>query len=102
MTEVFYPTLDVPNVQTLQLVIVQGSSVETESEDTVHRLEVLDPRALLFRQINTAKNGKYQLRRPTLPIPSAVRFSLTFTISMARKRTMRVFSLCLLRSVSEQ
>ncbi len=50
MTEVFYPTLDVPNVQTLQLVIVRGSEVQTESEDTVHRIEVLDPQALSFRQ----------------------------------------------------
>src|SRR6185295_4385036 len=38
MTEVYYPRLDVPNVQTLQLIVV-GDKVETESEDTVHRLE---------------------------------------------------------------
>src|SRR2546421_11945272 len=33
MTEVYYPRLDVPNVQMLQLIIV-GGKVETESEDT--------------------------------------------------------------------
>lgn len=58
MTEVYYPTLDVPNVQVLQLIIVTGK-VETESDDTIHRTEVLDPRALTFRQINTAKSGSY-------------------------------------------
>src|SRR6266853_3919081 len=38
LSEVYYPTLDVPNVQMLQLIIVAGN-VETESDDTVHRTE---------------------------------------------------------------
>src|SRR6476620_11342754 len=59
MTEVYYPRLDVPNVQTLQLIVV-GGKVETESEDTNHRLEVVDASALVFRQINTAKSGYYK------------------------------------------
>ena len=42
MTEVYYPTLDVPNAQMLQLIIVDGK-VRTESEDTIHRIEVIDP-----------------------------------------------------------
>jgi glucan 1,4-alpha-glucosidase len=62
MTEVYYPTLDVPNVQTLQLVIV-GSAVATETDDTTHRIEVLDSRALTFRQTNTAKNGNYTITK---------------------------------------
>src|SRR5687768_14546519 len=59
MTEVFYPTLDVPNVQTLQLVVAdaEGRQIQTEAEDTTRRVEVLDSRALLFRQINKAKTG---------------------------------------------
>src|SRR6267378_8561254 len=50
MTEVYYPTLDVPNVQTLQLVIAHGTYLQTESDDTTHRVQVLDPRGLTFRQ----------------------------------------------------
>src|ERR1044072_2869584 len=56
MTEVYYPRLDVPNVQLLEILIV-GDKIETEAEDTNHRLEIPDPRSLSFRQINTAKNG---------------------------------------------
>jgi glucoamylase len=65
MTEVYYPRLDVPNVQTLQLLIVSsdGKRVETEAEDTAHRVEVLDPQALIFRQINTAKSGAYTITK---------------------------------------
>jgi glucoamylase len=68
MTEVYYPTLDVPNVQMLQLIIV-GGKVETESEDTIHHLEVLDPRALSFRQINTAKSGYYTITKTYVTDP---------------------------------
>src|SRR6266566_1104326 len=49
LSEVYYPTLDVPNVQKLELIIVHGSEVQTENADTIHRTEVLDERALTFR-----------------------------------------------------
>src|SRR5437868_13658457 len=46
LTEVYYPTVDVANVQALQFIVVApGGRVETESEDATHRIELLDPRA---------------------------------------------------------
>src|SRR2546423_4368510 len=43
MTEVYYPTLDVPNVQSLQLIIfTPEGNVDTESEDTRHSITVSD------------------------------------------------------------
>ncbi|MGH9930337.1 MAG: glycoside hydrolase family 15 protein [Pyrinomonadaceae bacterium] len=68
MTEVYYPRLDVPNVQMLQLIVV-GDKVETESDDMNHRLEVVDPRALVFRQINTAKSGHYTITKTYVTDP---------------------------------
>ncbi len=84
MTEVFYPRLDVPNVQTLQLIIV-GSNVETESEDTTHRLELVDPRALTFRQINTARGGDYTVTKTyvTDPERNTVLIRLEFSSPVA-------------------
>jgi glucan 1,4-alpha-glucosidase len=67
LTEVYYPTLDVPNVQILQLIVVT-SNVETESE-MIHRTEVLDPRALTFRQINTSKSGSYTITKTFVTDP---------------------------------
>src|SRR5882762_7832248 len=57
LTEVYYPTLDVPNVQMLQLVIVTPEGkIETESEDATHSIEVMDnARSLSFRQENWAR-----------------------------------------------
>src|SRR5882724_7373610 len=43
LSEVYYPTLDVPNVQSLRLIIVTPEGkVETESEDTTHSMVVID------------------------------------------------------------
>jgi glucoamylase len=65
MTEVYYPTLDVPNVQMLQLLIVlQDGKVETETDDTNHSIEVLDrAQSLSFRQQNKAKSGAYTITK---------------------------------------
>jgi len=68
MTEVYYPRLDVPDVQELQLLIV-GGKVETEADDTIHKLEVIDERSLSFRQINTAKSGYYTITKTYVTDP---------------------------------
>ncbi|PYS89244.1 MAG: hypothetical protein DMF64_18190, partial [Acidobacteria bacterium] len=62
LTEVYYPTVDVANVQELQFIVVApNGKVETERDDATHRIEVLDPHALSFRQINMAKSGAWTL-----------------------------------------
>ncbi|HBB87727.1 MAG TPA: glucoamylase [Blastocatellia bacterium] len=87
MTEVYYPTLDVPNVQTLQLVVTQGNRVETELDDTVHRLEIPDAAALTFRQVNTAKSGAYKITKTYLTDPerSSVLIDVTFETNDAEE-----------------
>ncbi|HSS21606.1 MAG TPA: glycoside hydrolase family 15 protein [Pyrinomonadaceae bacterium] len=62
MTEVYYPRLDVPNVEELQLIVV-GEQVETERDDTIHKLIVTDDRSLSFRQVNTARSGSYTITK---------------------------------------
>src|SRR6185312_2621441 len=61
MTEVFYPTGDMPNVQTLQFQVAMGTKIENETDDTVHRLELPNPSSLTFRQVNRAKSGAYTI-----------------------------------------
>lgn len=65
MTEAYYPTVDVANTRVLQFVVVSSDRrrVEVESEATTHRLEILDPQALSFRQINTARSGAYTITK---------------------------------------
>src|SRR5205085_7961665 len=61
MTEVFFPTVDWPNVETLQLLVVSDGGVETELNDTIHRMELPSASSLTFRQVNTAKSGRYTI-----------------------------------------
>src|ERR1051326_7620634 len=69
MTEVFYPRVDLPNVQTLQFQVTIGSKVENESDDTLHRLELPNPNSLTFRQINRAKTGAYTITKTYITDP---------------------------------
>jgi glucoamylase len=80
MTEVFYPTLDVPNVQMLQLQIAIGGKVESEIDDTIHRMEVPSSNSLTFRQVNTAKSGEYTITKTyvTDPVMNTVLIDVDF------------------------
>src|ERR1044072_3787479 len=57
MTEVFYQTVDLKNVHTLQFGVVSGTKIENEIDDTIHRLELPDPSSLTSRQVNRSKSG---------------------------------------------
>jgi glucoamylase len=71
LSEVYYPTLDVPNVQSLQLIVVTPEGkVETESIDTVHSVTVSDDaRSLSFRQENRALRGDYTIYKDYVTDP---------------------------------
>jgi glucoamylase len=95
MTEVYYPTLDKPNVQMLQLVIVTPEGmIETEREDTTHLIEVMDnARSLSFRQENRARSGAYLIRKTyvTDPERDTLLISITFLALKADSRAYRLY-----------
>jgi glucoamylase len=63
LTEVFYPTVDMPNVHFLEFVVVHRSSktVETERECADSQVRMMNDRALLFRQTNSARDGEWKI-----------------------------------------
>jgi glucoamylase len=69
MTEIFFPTLDVPNVQTLHFQVEIDEQVEIEIADTVHRLELPNPNSLTFRQVNSARSGQYTIAKTYITDP---------------------------------
>jgi glucoamylase len=81
MTEVFYPTVDMPNVKSLQFLIITGAKTENEADDTVHRLELPNPASLTFKQINRAKSGAYTITKTYITDPrrSSVLIRVDFT-----------------------
>jgi glucoamylase len=70
MTEVYYPRLDLPNTQSLELVVCTQAGCQTESDDMRHEIRVLDPSALSFQQINTENSGAYVITKTYTTDPS--------------------------------
>jgi glucan 1,4-alpha-glucosidase len=64
LTEIYYPRVDVADVQDLQLIISDGTSfTDLERDATTHRVELADARALIYRQVNTDKDGRYRITK---------------------------------------
>lgn len=70
LTEVYYPTLGTPSVRDLRFVVSDGRTfAEAEQDATEHRVELVDPRSLTFRQVNTARSGRYRLTKTYVTDP---------------------------------
>ena len=70
LTEVYFPQIDTPNVQDLQLIVTDGNTfVDLERDMTTHEVELVDSRALTYRQINTATSGRYRITRTLVTDP---------------------------------
>jgi glucan 1,4-alpha-glucosidase len=64
LSEVYYPRVDVADVQDLQLIVTDGATfTDLERDATTHRVELADPRALIYRQVNTDKDGRYRITK---------------------------------------
>jgi glucan 1,4-alpha-glucosidase len=71
LNEVYYPAIDKANTRTLELIVTDGRSfAELESQDTEHTVEVPDPSALVFTQINTSRSGRYKVRKTYITDPA--------------------------------
>ena len=62
LTEVYAPDLGTPSIRDLQFVVTDGTSfAEREREDATHRTTLADPRSLTYRQVNTARSGRWRI-----------------------------------------
>lgn len=61
---VYYPHWGAPDLQDLQVIVADGSSlVDLERGATTHHVEWVDPAALIYRQMNTAKSSQYRITK---------------------------------------
>ena len=64
LTEVYYPDLGTPSVRDLQFIVSDNKTfAERETDGTNHVTELADPKSLTYRQINTAKSGRYRITK---------------------------------------
>jgi glucoamylase len=62
LSDVYYPTADNTNVETLQLVVTDGATfTDLQSRDTTYTVSSIDRRALDCRVVSTAKSGRYRI-----------------------------------------
>jgi glucoamylase len=81
LSEVFAPRIDTASTRDTQLVVTDGATfTDREDEDTEHRVELVDSRALVYRQVNTATSGRYRITKTytTDPDRSAVLVDVRF------------------------
>jgi glucoamylase len=81
LTEVYAPDLGTPSVRDLQFAVSDGKTfTEREREDATHVTRVADPRSLTYRQVNTARSGRWRITKTYVADPdrSAVLVDLRF------------------------
>ena len=81
LTEVYAPDLGTPSLRDLQFVVSDAATfTEREREDAVDRTELADPRSLTYRQVNTARSGRWRITKTyvTDPARSVVLVDVTF------------------------
>jgi glucoamylase len=81
LSEVFAPRIDTPSSRDTQLVVTDGATfTDREDQATEHRVELVDPRALVYRQVDTATSGRYRITKTytTDPDRSAVLVDVQF------------------------
>jgi glucoamylase len=93
MTEAYYPRLDLPNTQILQLVVCTTTECQTEADDMAHEIRVPDSRALSYRQINTARNGAYTITKTytTDPRRPVILIDVSFTARKPASYSLYVY-----------
>src|SRR3989442_4639312 len=71
LSDVYYPTIDNTNVETLQYIVTDGSTfTDLQARDTNYSVQALDSRALDCRVTTTAKSGKYRITTDYLTDPN--------------------------------
>jgi glucoamylase len=71
LTEVYYPDLGTPSVRDLQFIVSDGKTfAERESDSTTHEVELVDDRALVYRQVNTDIDHKYRITKTYITDPA--------------------------------
>src|ERR1700748_2018388 len=62
LSDVYFPTNDNTNVETLQYVVTDGKSfTDLQTRDTTYTVKATDDRALTCRVTTTAKSGRYKI-----------------------------------------
>ena len=70
VTEVYYSTIDTPQIRDLQYMVSDGETFfHDERRNTISTVELLDPDALGFKIVNTDPEGRYTIEKQIIGDP---------------------------------
>jgi glucoamylase len=71
LSDVYYPTLDNTNVETMQFIVTDGATfTDLQTRDMTYSVSLTDPRSLSCEVTTTAKSGKYRIISQYLTDPN--------------------------------
>jgi glucoamylase len=97
LTEVFYPTIDTPQIRDLQFLVTDGRTFfHDERRNTRSTVECLDDVALGFEIVNVAENGLYTIRKTLIGSPhhDCVLIRTKFDAEPDVLRSLHAYILC--------
>ena len=97
ITEVYYPTIDTPQIRDLQFLVTDGATFfHDERRNTRSTVDCVDEAALGFDVVNVAENGVYTIRKTIVGHPhlDCVLMRTRFSGDRDALRRLRAFLLC--------
>jgi len=89
LSDVYYPTVDNTNVETLQYIVTDGSTfTDLQTRDMTYTVRALDDTGMACEVTSTPASGKYQLVTDYVVDPSAnaLLMHVSFTVAKAVKK----------------
>jgi glucoamylase len=97
LTELFYPTIDTPQVRDLQYLVTDGETFfHDERRNTRSRVDCVDDAALGFTVVNVAENGLYTIEKTVIghPHQDCVLMRTRFEAAPGVLGRLQVYVLC--------
>jgi glucoamylase len=91
LQEVYYPSVDTAEVREVSLLVQDGTGVEEEASATEHHVRLLDPKALVYEQVNTSRKGRYRLHKVTIADPARDAVLIRLRLEALAPGPFRVF-----------
>ncbi len=96
-TEIYYPTIDMPQVRDLQFMVSDGETFfHDERRNTISKIELIDPGALGFRITNSDPEGRYSIEKQIIGDPhlNCLLIHTKFNVASAWQGRLHLYLLC--------
>ncbi len=94
LTDVYFPDLGTPSVRDLQFVVSDGRTFsEREREDAAHEVRLVDRRSLTYRQVSTARSGRWRITKTYVADPARSALLVDVEFESLTGRPYRLYAL---------